>query len=66
VRWSVTLRWRREFQLALDGRYTDHLRRLLRQLPEDLDSLDRQVALVDLRIGQMAAPHKETGTCAAS
>jgi transposase len=50
---------REEFELALEGRYSDHLRWLLGQLLEELDQLDRRVALVDLRIGQLTKPHMD-------
>ena len=50
---------REEFELALEGRYSDHLRWLLRQLLEELDYLDRRVDLVELRIGQKTQPHTE-------
>lgn len=50
---------REEFELALEGRYSDHLRWLLGQLIEELDHVDRRVALVDLRIGQLTQPHTD-------
>ncbi len=50
---------REEFVLALEGRYTSHLRWLLRQLLEELDNLDRQVVAVDLRIGGLTAEHTD-------
>lgn len=50
---------RAEFELALEGRYSDHLRWLLGQLLEELDHVDRRVALMDLRIGQLTQPHKD-------
>jgi len=48
---------REEFVLALEGRYTDHFRWLLRQLLQELTTLDRRVMEVDLRIGRLAAEH---------
>ena len=56
---SRVKRSREEFELALEGRYSDHLRWLLGQLLEELDHLDRRVALVDLRIGQLTRPHTD-------
>ena len=50
---------REEFQLALEGRYSDHLRWLLGQLLEELDHADRRVALLDLRIGRLTKPHTD-------
>jgi transposase len=50
---------REEFELALEGRYSDHLRWLLGQLLDELDHVDRRVALVDLRIGQLTQPHTD-------
>jgi len=50
---------RAEFELALEGRYSDHLRWLLGQLLEELDHVGRRVALVDLRIGQLTQSHTE-------
>ncbi len=50
---------REEFALALEGRYTDHLRWLLKQLLNELDHLDRHVAAVDLRIGRLTAGHND-------
>lgn len=48
---------REEFVLALEGRYTDHFRWLLRQLLQELTALDRRVMEVDLRIGRLTAEH---------
>ena len=48
-----------EFVLALEGRYSDHLRWLLRQLLQELSSLDRKVAEVEVRIGRRAAEHTD-------
>jgi transposase len=48
-----------EFVLALEGRYSEHLRWVLGQLLQELTSLDRRVAEVDLRIGQLAAEHTD-------
>jgi transposase len=56
---SRVKRSREEFELALEGRYSDHLRWLLGQLLEELDHVDRRVALVDLRIGQLTQPHTD-------
>jgi transposase len=50
---------REEFELALEGRYNDHLRWLLGQLLDELDHVDRRVALVDLRIGRLMEPHTD-------
>jgi transposase len=50
---------REEFTLALEGRYSDHLRWLLGQLLEELDQLDRRVALLDLRITHLTQPHMD-------
>jgi transposase len=50
---------REEFELALEGRYSDHLRWLLGQLLEELDQLDRRVALLDLRISHLTQPHMD-------
>jgi transposase len=50
---------REEFERALEGRYSDHLRWLLGQLLEELDHVDRRVALVDLRLGQLTQPHTD-------
>jgi transposase len=50
---------RAEFEPALEGRYSDHLRWLLGQSLEDLDHIDRRVALVDLRIGQLTQAHTD-------
>lgn len=50
---------REDFELALEGRYTNHLRWLLRELLEELDSLDKRVTAVDVRIGRLAAPHTD-------
>jgi transposase len=46
---------RDQLQLALEGRYDDHLRWLLRQLLGDLEALDRRVAEVEIRIREMTA-----------
>jgi transposase len=48
---------REEFLLALEGRYSDPFRWVLGQLLQELTSLDRRVAEVDLRIGRLAAEH---------
>jgi len=48
-----------EFVLALQGRYSDHLRWLLRQLLDQLDGLNRQTADVDERIRQITKPHQD-------
>jgi transposase len=56
---SRVKRSREEFELALEGRYSDHLRWLPGQLLEELDHVDRRVALVDLRIGQLTQPHTD-------
>jgi transposase len=48
-----------EFVLALEGRYSEHLRWVLGQLLQELSSLDRRVAEVDLRIGRLAAEHTD-------
>ncbi len=50
---------REEFELALEGRYSDHLCWLLGQLLDELDHLDRRVALLDLRIGKLMQPHTD-------
>jgi transposase len=50
---------RAEFELALEGRYSDHLQWLLGQLLEELDHVGRRVALVDVRIGQLTQPHTD-------
>jgi hypothetical protein len=50
---------REEFELALEGRYSDDLRWLLGQLLDELDHVDRRVALVDLRIGRLMEPHTD-------
>jgi transposase len=50
---------RQEFELALEGRYSDHLRWFAQQLLEELDQVDRRIALVDLRIGQLTQPHTD-------
>jgi len=50
---------REEFEMALEGRYSEHLRWLLGQLLEELDHLDRRVALVDLRIGHLTQSHTD-------
>ena len=48
-----------ELAQALEGRYDDHLRWLLRQLLDDLDVLDRRVAAVDLRIGELTVDQRD-------
>jgi transposase len=53
---------REEFVLALEGRYSDHLRWVLGQLLQELSSLDRRVAEVDLRMGRLAAEHTDLVT----
>jgi len=50
---------RQELEQALEGRYDDHLRWSLRQLLEDLDALDRHVAAVDLRIGELTVEQRD-------
>ncbi len=50
---------REEFEMALEGRYSDHLRWFLGQLLEELDHLDRRVALVELRIGHLTQSHMD-------
>ena len=50
---------REEFQLALEGRYSDELRWLLGQLLEELDHVDRHIALVEMRIGEATRPHTD-------
>jgi transposase len=56
---SRVKRSREEFELALEGRYSDHLRWLLGQLLGELDHVDRRVALLDLRTGQLTQPHTD-------
>jgi transposase len=56
---SRVKRSREEFERALEGRYSDHLRWLLGQLLEELDQVDRRVALVDLQIGHLTQPHTD-------
>jgi hypothetical protein len=42
-----------DLERALEGRYDDHLRWWLRQLLDDLKSLDQRVVAVEVRIGQL-------------
>jgi len=44
---------------ALEGRYDQHLQWSVRELLEDLDALDRRVAAVELRIGQLTKDQRE-------
>ena len=44
---------------ALEGRYDQHLQWCMRELLEDLDALDRRVAAVELRIGQLTKDQRE-------
>jgi transposase len=48
-----------EFEMALEGCYSDHLRWLLGQSLEDLDHIDRRVALLDLRIGHLTQAYTD-------
>jgi transposase len=43
----------------LAGRYDEHLQWCLRELLEDLGALDRRVAAVELRIGQLTTDHRD-------
>jgi transposase len=48
-----------DLEHALEGRYDEHLQWCLRELLEDLEALDRRVAAVELRIGQLTTDHGE-------
>lgn len=48
-----------EFERALEGRYTPHLRWMLRQLLDDLQALDRRVGELEVRILALTAEHAE-------
>ena len=48
-----------DLERALEGRYDEHLQWCLRELLEDLDALDRRVAAVELRIGQLTTDQRD-------
>jgi transposase len=48
-----------ELVLALDGRYSDHFRWLLRELLAELEWLDARLAELDWHISQSMEPHAE-------
>ncbi|HEY7615840.1 MAG TPA: IS110 family transposase [Terriglobales bacterium] len=48
-----------DLERALEGRYDDHLRWWLRQLLDDLKSLDQRVVAVEVRIGQLTTDPRE-------
>lgn len=48
-----------ELERALEGRYDDHLRWYLRELLDDLASLDRSVTAVEWRIGELTKDQRE-------
>ena len=50
---------REDFVRALEGRYDEHLRWLLRQLLDELTALDGQLQKVDCRIRDLTACHQE-------
>ncbi|MBV8732298.1 MAG: IS110 family transposase [Acidobacteriia bacterium] len=48
-----------DLERALTGRYDEHLQWCLGELLEELNGLDRRVSAVELRIGQLAADHRD-------
>lgn len=48
-----------ELALALDGRFTDHFRWMLRQLVEEVEWLDRKLSEVDQRLELQTEPHAD-------
>jgi transposase len=50
---------REELVLALDGRYSDHFRWLLRELLEENRHLNEKVAMLEQRMGAKLSPHQD-------
>lgn len=48
-----------DLERALEGRYDKHLQWCLCELLDDLSALDRRVAAVELRIGQLTTDHRD-------